>query len=203
MIKLAISKMNYKKNLLFFSKVEDCLLNITKKVKHQFFLNSTINNVGLNVLAKFDTFSIKDFKNSRGIYLINTPITSISIQKNLELKLLDYFYVAENSNLALIEQNSIPDIFILILTLFVLGNIIGWSFIFSIIKQPYILKKTLANEYIILLVSVLNHGKLPTRFIFFTISLGIFLGRRLILFLSVPYPKSLFVIFFFPFLFFF
>lgn len=71
-------------------------------------LNSTINNVGLNVLAKFDTFSIKDFKNSRGIYLVNTPITSISIQKILELKLLDYFYVAENSNLALIEQNSIP-----------------------------------------------------------------------------------------------
>ena len=71
-------------------------------------LNSTINNVGLNVLAKFDTFSIKDFKNSRGIYLINTPITSISIQKILELKLLDYFYVAENSNLALIEQNLIP-----------------------------------------------------------------------------------------------
>ena len=60
------------------------------------------------MLAKFDTFSIKDFKNSRGIYLINTPITSISIQKILELKLLDYFYVAENSNLALIEQNSIP-----------------------------------------------------------------------------------------------
>jgi NADH-quinone oxidoreductase subunit G len=70
-------------------------------------LNSTINNVGLNVLAKFDTFSIKDFKNSRGIYLINTPITSISIQKILELKLLDYFYVAENSNLVLIEQDSI------------------------------------------------------------------------------------------------
>ena len=60
------------------------------------------------MLAKFETFSIKDFKNSRGIYLINTPITSISIQKTLELKFLDYFYIAENSNLALIEQNSIP-----------------------------------------------------------------------------------------------
>ena len=70
-------------------------------------LNSTINNVGLNVLAKFDTFGIKDFKNSRGIYLINTPITSVSIQKTLELKLLNYFYVAENSNPILVEQNSI------------------------------------------------------------------------------------------------
>jgi len=71
-------------------------------------LNSTINNVGLNVLNKFDTFSIKDFKNSRGIYLINVPMPSISIQKILELKLLNYFYVADNSNLVLIEQNSIP-----------------------------------------------------------------------------------------------
>ena len=31
--------MNYKKNLLFSFKVENCLLNITKKVKHQFFFN--------------------------------------------------------------------------------------------------------------------------------------------------------------------
>jgi len=31
--------MNYKKNLLFSFKVEDCFLNITKKVKHQFFFN--------------------------------------------------------------------------------------------------------------------------------------------------------------------
>ena len=69
-------------------------------------LNSIINNVGLNVLAKFDTFSIKDFKNSRGIYLINTSISSISIQKILELKLLNYFYNVKNSNLVLIEQNS-------------------------------------------------------------------------------------------------
>jgi hypothetical protein len=75
-------------------------------------LNSTINNVGLNVLAKFDTFNIKDFKNSRGIYLINTPLTSISIKKILELKLLDYFYVAENFNFVFIEQSSIPSSFI-------------------------------------------------------------------------------------------
>ena len=39
MLKLAIPEMNYKKNPLFSFKVEDCLLNITKKVKHQFFLN--------------------------------------------------------------------------------------------------------------------------------------------------------------------
>lgn len=94
------------------------------------------------------------------------------------------------------------DSFIFIITLFVLGNIIGWPFIFSIIKQPYTLKQKLANEYIILLVSVLNHGRLPTKFIFFTFTLGMFLGRRLILLLSVPYPNSILIIFFFPFLFF-
>jgi len=94
------------------------------------------------------------------------------------------------------------NIFIYLITLFVLGSIIGWRFIFSIIKQPSSLKQKLANGYIILLVSVLNHKELPTRFIFFTTILGAFLGRRLIWFLSIPYPKSLLVIFFFPFLFF-
>jgi len=94
------------------------------------------------------------------------------------------------------------NIFIYFITLFVLGGIIGWRFIFSIIKQPSSLKQKLANGYIILLVSVLNHEELPTRFIFFTTVLGAFLGRRLIWFLSIPYPKSLLVIFFFPFLFF-
>ena len=99
----------------------------------------------------------------------------------------------------LINSNS----FIYLITLFILGSIVGWRFIFSIIKQPSSLKQKLANGYIILLVSVLNHQKLPTRFIFFTASLGTFLARRLVLFLSIPYPKSLLIIFFFPFLFFF
>ena len=49
-------------------------------------LNSTINNVGLNVLAKFDTFSIKDFKNSRGIYLINTANNINIYSKNIRIK---------------------------------------------------------------------------------------------------------------------
>jgi hypothetical protein len=94
------------------------------------------------------------------------------------------------------------NIFIYLIALFVLGNIIGWRFIFSIIKQPSSLKQKLANGYIILLVSVLNYEELPTRFIFFTTILGAFLGLRLIWFLSIPYPKSLLVIFFFPFSFF-
>jgi NADH dehydrogenase/NADH:ubiquinone oxidoreductase subunit G len=68
-------------------------------------LNTTINDVGLKVLNKFQMFSIKDFKKARGIYLINTTI--ISIQKLLELKLLKYFYVTEKFNRVLIDQNNI------------------------------------------------------------------------------------------------
>lgn len=71
-------------------------------------LNSAINDVGLNVLNKFQMFSIKNFKEAKGIYLINTTITFVYIQKLLELKLLEYFNVADNFNLILVDQNSIP-----------------------------------------------------------------------------------------------
>jgi hypothetical protein len=50
-------------------------------------------------------FSTKDFKKARGIYLINTTIKSI--QKLLELKLLEYFCVTEKFNRVLIDQNNI------------------------------------------------------------------------------------------------
>jgi len=93
------------------------------------------------------------------------------------------------------------EMFIYIITLGVLGTIIGWSFIFSVIKQPSNLKKRLANEYIVFLVSILNHGVVPDRFLFFNATLGAFLGRKLVLFASIKYPISLFVILFFPILF--
>lgn len=54
-------------------------------------------------------FSIKYFKNSRGTYFINTTVTSI--QKLLKLKLLEYFYVADNFQLVLIDQNNKPNNF--------------------------------------------------------------------------------------------
>lgn len=71
-------------------------------------LNSIINDVGLNVLTRFKSVSVKDFKTSRGIYFINTTTTSSAIQKVLELKLLEYFYVVENFRRVFIEQNNIP-----------------------------------------------------------------------------------------------
>ena len=71
-------------------------------------LNSTINDVGLNVLTRFKSVSVKDFKTSRGIYFINTTTSSSAIQKVFELKLLDYFYVVENLCRVFIEQNNIP-----------------------------------------------------------------------------------------------
>jgi hypothetical protein len=92
--------------------------------------------------------------------------------------------------------------FIYIITLIILGNIIGWPLIFSIIKQPNTLKQKLANWYIIFLVGFLNHGRASTRFIAFIASLGLFLTHKIILFLSTPFPKSIFIGFFFPFLFF-
>jgi hypothetical protein len=83
-----------------------------------------------------------------------------------------------------------------------LGNIIGWPLIFSIIKQPSSLKQKLADKYIIFLVGILNHEKVPNGFIYFTVILGAFLGRRLIEFLPILYPNSLLVGFLSPFLFF-
>lgn len=68
-------------------------------------LNTSINEVGLNVLNKFQMFNIKDFQNARGIYLINSKITSI--QKLLELKLLEYFCIKNERNRILIDQNNI------------------------------------------------------------------------------------------------
>ena len=70
-------------------------------------LNSTINDVGLNVLNKFKPVSVNDFKTSRGVYFINTITSSAAIQKVLELKLLDYFYDVEIFSRVFIEQNNI------------------------------------------------------------------------------------------------
>ena len=71
-------------------------------------LNSNINDVGLNVLNKFKSVSVNDFKTSRGVYFINTTTSSSAIQKILELKLLDYFYDVEIFSRVFIEQNNIP-----------------------------------------------------------------------------------------------
>jgi NADH-quinone oxidoreductase chain G len=71
-------------------------------------LNSTINDVGLNVLNKFFVISSEDFKKSNGIYFINTSVISPAIQQLLELKLLEYFYMVENVRQIFIEQNNIP-----------------------------------------------------------------------------------------------
>jgi hypothetical protein len=93
--------------------------------------------------------------------------------------------------------------FLYAINLFVLGTIIGWKFIFSTIKQPSIIKRKFADEYIILIVSILNHSILPTRFILFTFTLGLFIARRLVFYWSITYPTSILVVGIFPFLSFF
>ena len=90
-----------------------------------------------------------------------------------------------------------------LIILIVLVSMVGWRFLFSIIKQPSSFKQKLADQYIIFLVSVLSHETIPTRFIIFTLTLGSFLGRKFVWIWSVPFPNSLWLIIFSPFLTFF
>lgn len=95
------------------------------------------------------------------------------------------------------------DMLFFLMLIFSFGSIIGWRFIFSIIKKPSSLKQVLANQYIFFLVSILNHTKVPTRFIMFTLTLGLFLGRQLIRLYKIPYPQLFVVLSICPFLTFF
>lgn len=103
-----------------------------------------------------------------------------------------------SNNFQMIYSILMSEITFHIVTLVFLGSMLGWKFIFSIIEQPSILKKTLANNYIIFIVGVGNHGKVLDRFLSFNIVLGSFLSKKLIWFYSIQYPNTLLVLFFFP-----
>lgn len=60
---------------------------------------------------------------------------------------------------------------------------------FSTIKQPSSFKQKLADGYILFLISVLNYETIPNRFLLFTLSLGVLIGRRIVWVWSIPYPK--------------
>jgi len=160
-------------------------------------------NKFIRLLKNYNNFLFTTYQLIMSYHLHFTRIFFITILLAFVIVVLSYNFSNEcNSYLKQIIPLVNSNIFIYLITLFVLGSIIGWRFIFSIIKQPSSLKQKLANGCIIFLVSVLNHEELPTRFFFFTITLGAFLGRRLIWFMSIPYPHSLVVIFFSPILFF-
>ena len=88
--------------------------------------------------------------------------------------------------------------FVDIVWLFLFVCVFGCRCLFSILKQPSTIKQKIANNYIIFIVSILNHRMIPLRFITFTLILGSYLGRKIIWIWSVSYPHSLSVIFLCP-----
>ena len=69
------------------------------------FLNSSVNEMGVNNLSTFKQFSFLDFANSMGLYFLNVPFVDPSFKKIIELKslkLLNESYKFNNLN---IEHN--------------------------------------------------------------------------------------------------
>ena len=105
-----------------------------------------------------------------------------------------YSHFHEN-DIRLLMNSDLLAFFLLVIAL---GSIIGWKFVWSIVKSPRRLKRELADRYIIFITSILNHTTVPTRFILFSLSLGMLLARSVIKFWSVPYPYWVFCLIVFP-----
>ena len=70
-------------------------------------LNSSLNESTVSLTGKSKTFSQKDFHKSSILYLMNLNFSSISVVKFLELKLLEFYQVSQNSSKILIQQNNV------------------------------------------------------------------------------------------------
>ena len=68
-------------------------------------LSTNLNNAGLNSLNNFLSITEKDFKNSFGIYFLNTNTLSANIKKIIELKLLNFVITEKGLNKIFLEQN--------------------------------------------------------------------------------------------------
>lgn len=68
-------------------------------------LSNNLNDAGLNILNNFPTVNTHDFKNSFGIYFLNTNTLSGNIKKIIELKLLNFIIFEKNLNKIFLEQN--------------------------------------------------------------------------------------------------
>jgi len=77
-----------------------------------------------------------------------------------------------------------------------LTSIIGWETIWSVIKTPSSFKRKMSDWYIIFLVTILNHSRIPQKFIMFTLVLGSFISRKIVQFWSISYPNSFIITFF-------
>ena len=85
--------------------------------------------------------------------------------------LIFIFYIFDIGYSDILYVLALDSVFYL-MTIISFGTIIGWSFIFSIIKKPSSFKQQLADHYIIFIVSILNHKNIPDRFIYFSTALG-------------------------------
>lgn len=78
-----------------------------KAFKKLNILNSTLNESGINNFNILKTVQNIDFKNSLGVYFLNSSFNTYNIKKLLNLKLLNFFQNSGNTNKLLITQNSI------------------------------------------------------------------------------------------------
>ena len=111
-------------------------------------------------------------------YFIILPLTIFFIANIIIVSFSGIDYPNNLYQFQTIPEIFTTEMFICLIALFSLGSLVGWHFIFSIIKQPSSFKQKLADCYIIFLVSILNHTTIPKRFIIFTSYLGLFLARK-------------------------
>jgi NADH-quinone oxidoreductase chain G len=78
----------------------------SKASKELNILNSTLNESGINNFNILKTVQNIDFKNSLGVYFLNSSFNTYNIKKLLNLKLLNFFQDSGNTNKLLITQNS-------------------------------------------------------------------------------------------------
>jgi len=79
----------------------------SKTLKQVNILNSTLNENGINNFNLLKTVQNSDFKNSLGIYFLNSSFKTYNIKKLLNFKLLNFFQNYKNINKFLITQNNI------------------------------------------------------------------------------------------------
>jgi len=84
-------------------------INLYSQFKCQSQLNilsPTLNDVGFANFNSIKTIKNKDFRNSAGIYFINSSFSTSNIKKLLNLKLLNFFQNYKHKNKLLITQDS-------------------------------------------------------------------------------------------------
>lgn len=93
-------------NLLKFLVKYISLYSHSKTPKQINILSSTLNESGINNFNLLKTVQNLDFKNSLGIYFLNSSFSTSNIKKLLHLKLLNFFQNYNDLNKLLITQNN-------------------------------------------------------------------------------------------------